>query len=90
MSSSNCDPFNLSRQFKAGPPAKSVVMLANSGGIGYSNKFSQEGSYTSSKSAYSSLQNAYTYGEQPTVNSGYQKLKSAYNQQVLGPYTSRL
>lgn len=90
MSSNNCDVFNLARNFKAGPATKSTVMLASSGGIGYSNKFSQQGAYTSHKSAYGALQNAYDYGNQMTVSGGYQKLQSAYNQQVIGPYSSRL
>lgn len=90
MSSNNCDVFNLSRNFKAKAQGKPVVMLANTGGIGYTNKFSQPGAYTSHKSAYSSLQNAYNYENSSTVSGGYQKLQSAYKQQVIGPYSSRM
>lgn len=90
MSSNNCDVFNLATQFKAGRGAKPTVILASNGGIGYSNKFSQAGAYTSHQSVYGSLQNAYNYDNQATTKSGYQKLQSAYNQQVIGPYSSRL
>ena len=90
MSSNNCDVFNLATQFKEGKSTRPTVMLANNGGIGYTNKFSQAQAYTSHASAYGTLQNSYNYVNQKTYIACYQQLQSAFNQQVIGPYSSRL